>query len=159
MHYRTPPLADEVIDRLFSALVLKYGAPFLDRWRDLDLAVVKGDWARELAGFANNLEAIRWGLDHLPEKPPTVMDFKRCCQGARDTSPYAIEHNPNLRGPTQAEAAALASLGKPPANKDPLRWAREVLARHESGTRKATQTALRMAREALAAGSTLTENP
>lgn len=72
MHYRTPPLADEVIDRLFSALVLKYGAPFLDRWRDLDLAVVKGDWARELAGFANNLEALRWGLDHLPEKPPTA---------------------------------------------------------------------------------------
>lgn len=90
-------LPDDVIDRLFSALTVRYGAPFLDRWRDLDLAVVKGDWARELSGFGRNLEALRYALDHLPDKPPNVIEFRKIANnGPAPTVQEGkrIEHTP-----------------------------------------------------------------
>lgn len=104
-------LPDDVIDRLFSALMVRYGSPFLDRWRDLDLSVVKGDWARELSGFAPNLGALRYGLDHLPERPPTVMEFRKICNGAPPgyLQPR-IENQVAVRGPTPEERKALESI-------------------------------------------------
>lgn len=148
-----PPLADDAIDRLFSALTLRYGTPFLDRWRDLDLAVVKSDWAIQLACFGSNLHAIRFGLDHLPEKPPTVMDFKRLCD-AMPTTVAAVQYHGNVRSPTPAEREAMRELSarikagsifaKPGRD-----WARGLIARNESGTHAATPVALAMARDAL----------
>ncbi|MGJ7500092.1 hypothetical protein ACSFBF_07005 [Variovorax sp. ZT5P49] len=148
-----PPLPDDVIDRLFSALVLRYGTPFLDRWRDLNLSAVKTDWAIELMGFAGNLAAIRYGLDHLPEKPPTVMDFKRLCH-SMPAAVQAIRYDGNVRGPTAQEVDAMQALSadiragmlfaRPSRD-----WARSVIDRHANGSHPATLTALVMARDAL----------
>lgn len=112
MSFRSiPPLGDEVIDRLFSALVVRYGSAFTDRWRDLDLTVVKGDWARELAGFAHNLGAIKYALEHLPEKPPTVMEFRKVCNAAPSGSDaLQIRDDANLRGPTAEELARIRAI-------------------------------------------------
>lgn len=112
MSYRSnAPLPDDVIDRLFTALVVRYGAPFTDRWRDLDLNIVKGDWARELRRYANDLGAIAWALERLPEKPPTVIDFRKLCDAAPPKNSQAmISDDSKVRGPNAAELAKLAEL-------------------------------------------------
>ncbi|WP_422096872.1 hypothetical protein [Variovorax sp.] len=166
---RSPqPLADDVIDRLFSALTVRYGGSFLDRWRDLEIDVVKSDWAIELAGFANNLHALRFGLDHLPEKPPTVMDFKRLCH-AMPPAAQGIAYDGSVRGPTPDEREALRELsrrikGGAMFAKPGRQWADDLLRDHDSGWRgdhvfRATPTAVSMARDARRELSTTTEEP
>lgn len=149
MSFRSPtPLPDDVVDRLFTALTVRYGAPFLERWRDLDLAVVKGDWARELACFRSNLGALRYALDFLPEKPPTVIEFRKLCNAA--PSATALPNAAAVRGPTPAELEALrASLRAAPRDRH---WAHELLARHKRGQYH-SPAAVAMAQRAIAAGS------
>jgi len=139
MHRPLPVLPDDVIDRLFSALTVRYGEPFLHRWRELDLGIVKGDWARELAGFGTNLQALRYALDHLPEKPPTVIEFRKLCNDAPrpQVQPY-LPNDARTRGPTAEErehiAHLMAELSSPNrASKD---WAHQLLERHARGDRR-----------------------
>jgi len=163
MSFRYPtPLPDEAIDRLFSALVVRYGEPFTHRWRDLDLAVVKGDWARELGCFIDNLGAIRYALDHLPEKPPTVIEFKRLCHESPAPQPeraLVYNHGP-VRGPTSAEREKLRALSADIKRgtvfaKPDRQWAYDLIRCDAEGWRnneafRATPTSLAMAREAIA---------
>lgn len=112
MPFHSPtPLPDDVIDRLFSALVVRYGTPFLDRWRDLELPVVKADWARELAGFNGKGWAIRYALANLPDKPPTVIEFRKLCNAApmQQAQPL-LPNDAQVRGPNEFERARLAEL-------------------------------------------------
>lgn len=161
--HESPPLADNVIDRLFSSLIVRYGSPFVDRWRDIDLAVVKQDWARQLAGFGKNLDALKFGLDHLPEKPPTVLEFRKIANAAPGQyDPHALVYNVGqVRGPTPSERETLRRLavdiraGRLFA-KPGREWARDLLASHEAGERwgrpfQSTPAGLQMAREALGA--------
>jgi hypothetical protein len=155
------PLHDDVIDRLFSVLALRYGSPFLDRWRDLDIGVVKADWARELSGFSSNLGALRFALDHLPEKPPTVMDFRKLANAAPAADPGRELGfgRGEVRGPTPAEREALRALAADIRRgqffaKPSRQWAHDLLACHAAGWRNgkpwsSTPAALAMAREAI----------
>ena len=93
------------VDKIFEKLTLVYGQQFLARWRDVDLELVKSDWARELGGFEQKPEAIAFALQNLDaEKPPTVLVFRAMA----------------LRSP----AALLARLHEPAA--DPARMAAEL---------------------------------
>jgi hypothetical protein len=151
-------LPDDVIDRLFSALTMRYGVPFLDRWRDLDLAAVKGDWARELSGFASNLQAIRYGLDHLPEKPPTVIEFRRICNSAPRTEvPLALTHNGRVRGPSVEERELLTDLLARPFNRPSKDWAHRLLDRHARGDRR-PPACVAMAKAAVASPTATSED-
>lgn len=156
---RSPPqLSDDAIDRLFSALTLRYGTPFLDRWRDLDLTAVKLDWALDLACFAANLQAIRYGLDHLPEKPPTVMEFKRLCHAMPQTV-ETVSYRGSVRSPTADERDALRRLSadikaKSMFAKPGRQWAADLLRNDREGWHgnepfRGTLTSLSMARDAL----------
>jgi hypothetical protein len=52
-------------------------------WEGVEPAAVKADWAKELAGFQQSPDAIRYGLEHLPaSKPPTVLEFRDICRKA-----------------------------------------------------------------------------
>jgi hypothetical protein len=156
MSFRSPtPLPDEVVDRLFSALVVRYGTPFTDRWRDLDLDAVKGDWARELGPFNDNRNALRYALDHLPEKPPTVIDFRKLCNEA-PVAQAMLPSSAPVRGPTPQEREQLRALaadiraGKLFA-KPGRAWAADLIRCHEAGWRngkafRSTPAALEMAR-------------
>lgn len=171
MSFRSPaPLPDDVVDRLFSALVVRYGAPFTDRWRDLDLAVVKGDWARELTGFAGHLGAIRYALDNLPEKPPTVIEFRKLC----NVAPFVpaqpqIEGHVKVRGPTPDEREQLRALAADIKRGSlfarPSRaWAYELIRDDTAGWRngqvfRSTPTALEMARDAIATDPNRADGP
>lgn len=157
---RPEPLAQAMIDRLFSALMLRYGSPFLDRWRDLDISVVKEDWSRQLAG-ASPL-AIRFALDNLPEKPPTVIDFRKIMAQAPTAheSGEMLEYNTGpRRGPNAEERAKLKEFAQQVKDgtffANPGRmWAIQVLHDHKQGWRNgkrwsATPHALAMAKDVL----------
>lgn len=143
MSFRAPePLAADAIDWLFSALTVRYGGPFTDRWRDLDLEIVKGDWARQLATFNGNKAAIRFALDHLPEKPPTVIEFKKLCDAAPMPDTPALPYNPGpTRGPTEIERETLRALAADIRRgtffaKPSRQWAYDLIACHERGWRQ-----------------------
>lgn len=157
MTYHAPdPLPAAVIDRLFSALSLRYGNPFLDRWRDLDLTVVKDDWARQLAGASAT--SIKFALNKLPERPPTVIDFRKLVDAAPHMQAMEQSTAP-VRGPTPAEREVLrelaADIRRGTMFRKPGReWARDLLQCHQAGWRNgevwhSTPVALQMAREAL----------
>lgn len=143
-------LDDDVIDRLFSALLVRYGLPFLDRWRDLDLSVVKGDWARELSGFSGKLGALRFALDHLPEKPPTVIEFRKLCNAASAFDVPRIGNDAPVSAPNAAERELLRSLAgtfRNPARAN-REWAYRLIERHENGDPRPMEC-VAMARRAL----------
>lgn len=73
-------LPDSWVEKIFQKLSLVYGRDFLSRWEGQDLAEVQADWAHELAGFINSPHAIKHALENLPEKPPTVLQFRAVCR-------------------------------------------------------------------------------
>ena len=68
------------VEKIFQKLALVYGRDFLSRWEGQNLAEVQADWAHELAGFVNAPHAIKYALENLPEKPPTVLQFRAVCR-------------------------------------------------------------------------------
>jgi hypothetical protein len=124
------------VDKIFEKLTLVYGQQFLARWRDVDLELVKSDWARELGGFEQKPEAIAYALQNLDaEKPPTVLVFRAIALRspaavlARLPEPAA---NPERMA---AELAKFASIRQAGASSgyDHKAWARRLKAGHEAG--------------------------
>lgn len=118
------------IDRIFEKCSLIYGRAFLDRWKDLDIEAVKSDWAHELDGMERWPGSIKFALENLPEKPPTVLEFRSICRRA-PAAPL-----PQIEAPRADPArvkAALAGLGPAPEKIDGRDWARRILARVEAG--------------------------
>lgn len=141
------------LDRIFEKLTVTYGSAFTDRWRDVDLAKVKTDWLEVLDGMEqHNGQMIGYGLANLPEKPPTVIEFRNICRRA------PIPDVPRLEGPkadpkrVKAEIEKLLAMVKtnPVVNVDKKDWARRLRDRQrEGGTLSIIQA--RFAREALGA--------
>jgi hypothetical protein len=75
-------LSTRVIDRLFDHLAATYGQQWMALWGAVPINDVKSLWAHELQGFAHRLEAIAYALDHLPERPPNLVQFKALCRQA-----------------------------------------------------------------------------
>lgn len=141
------------LDRIFEKLTVTYGSAFMDRWRDVDIAKVKTDWLDVLEGMEqHNGLMIGYALANLPEKPPTVIEFRNICRRA------PIPEAPRLEGPkadpkrVKAEIERLLAMVKtnPVANVDKKDWARRLRDRHRAGE-KLKFIQLRFAREALGA--------
>ena len=49
------------VDALFARLALRYGAAFLRQWPDVDVVVLKPDWAEVLDGVSGH--AIAYALE------------------------------------------------------------------------------------------------
>lgn len=140
------------VDYIFSKLTLTYGRDFLSRWEGLTAEDVKSDWARELDGFDRHPHLIEHALKHLPERPPTVIEFRRIAKGGPDIQPEQRRLG-NDATPASREFIAAELKRLQPAlrtmPRDPRQWARDLVARHESGQRTSTLSALAMARDAL----------
>lgn len=81
------------VERLFFRLQVRYGNRWTRMWEGIDPAAIKADWEEELGPlFSRAPEAIAYGLEHLPENPPTSDQFKAICQRAPD-------HTPRLESP------------------------------------------------------------
>lgn len=144
-------LPDAWVEQIFSKLTLVYGHAFLSRWDGLDINAVKADWGKELAGFQQSPRSINYALANLPERAPTVLEFRAL---ARRAPPEVL---PRLDAPSadpkrmEEELAKLRAAANLPRGEDDRRgWARAIVARHRAGD-KATPTVLRIAEECLAA--------
>lgn len=124
------------VEMIFTKLTLTYGRDFLSRWEGVDLAEVKADWARELGGFLLHPDAISYALGHLPNKPPTALEFRDI---ARLSPAKAL---PRLEAPRADERVVAEQLAKQLKLKEALaphadgkQWARALIARYHLGER------------------------
>lgn len=134
-------------DRIFEKLTITYGRDFLSRWEGMDLNAVKSDWASELSGLFRHPSSIAWALDHLPEKPPTVVQFRRIANEMPAQNAPRLEYDAAGQERIAVELAKLAPIVTPKAV-DSRDWARRIVAKAESGG-DVTRVVLAMARDAL----------
>jgi hypothetical protein len=154
-------LPERWVDRIFERLTLVYGRDFMARYEGLGetaeegAAMVRADWARELDGFEHHPHLLKFALEHLPDRAPTVVEF---CRLAKSGPDIQTEQPRRLEAPASAATrqrfieALQPALKRPP--RDPRQWARDLLRDHEAGWRgthafRATPTSLAMARDAL----------
>jgi hypothetical protein len=137
----------EWVDRIFTKLSLAYGREFIGRWEGLSIGDVKTDWAHELAGFENWPEAIAFAFDHLPEKPPTVQQFRGICMKAPARQNLALPAPQANHDRMKAEIAKLKeSMSAKPVSRGTNRdWAHRIINRHNAGEKISSAT-LNMAR-------------
>lgn len=128
----------QAIDRLFERLAASYGAQWTRQWADVPIVEAKTAWAHELGMFRENLNAIAWALENLPERCPNLIEFKNLCrQAPRPETPMLDA--PKADGEVvDAELAKIAAQAmEPPKNElglvDHRRWAKKLKERHEKG--------------------------
>jgi len=143
-------LPTEWIDKIFEKLTLTYGRDFLSRWEGLDENTVKSDWAHELASLHKTPACIAHALSRLPERPPTVIEFRRIARSLPDApaAPVVYDKAGMLR--IQSELAKLAPKLQVKTEFDGKQWARDIVARDLQGVRSKSSLPLKMARDALA---------
>jgi len=136
-------------DKIFAKLSLAYGRDFIGRWEGIDLGDVKTDWSHELSGFDAHPEAIAYALANLPQKPPTVIEFRAIARRA------PLPEAPRLEAPKADPAKVAAEIAKQTDLKsafapkhNPKEWAQSIVNRAAAGDRIRPIT-LRFAREAL----------
>jgi hypothetical protein len=139
----------EVIDAIFAKLAVRYGAVWMRQWDGLDMNLVKSDWGSELAGFAGNLEPLRYALRHLPERCPNVGQFRTLANSC------PLPEFKALPAPKADERVVAEQIAKQTGLKqafapvgDPKDWARRTVLRHEAGDKIRPYT-LQSARNAL----------
>lgn len=133
----TPSLS-ETIDAIFAACCLRYGtAYFLARWEGQKMAAIKADWSRVLEGLEKNQRAVRYALDHLPEKPPMAHEFRRIANampaGRHPCLTYEVPRNDQAIADAKAKVAALRAQARPAP--DGQATARALLERVRQGQR------------------------
>jgi len=127
-----PDLPTKWVERIFQKLSLVYGREFLSRWEGQELPSVMADWARELAGFADQPDAIAYGLQHLPpEKPPTVLQFRALCNLRPDKALPALPA-PESKPSAEVMSRVDSILRAPGVNSDKA-WAWKLRERENNG--------------------------
>jgi hypothetical protein len=85
------------VERLFFRLQVRYGARWSRMWEDIDPLAIKADWEECLGNlYLRHPEALVYGLEHLPENPPTSDQFRAICLRAPDNTPRLPP--PNSKG-------------------------------------------------------------
>ena len=123
------------IDRIFTKLIAIYGRDFLSRWEGIDIGDVKEDWRHELNGFERFPKSIAYALDNLPDKPPTVLEFRALCRRAPDDAAPRLEAPPASKEIRERELAKIREILARPKDNDPRAWAKRIVERHKAGER------------------------
>ena len=128
-------LPTKAVERLFEKLQLTYGTEFTNKWGELNSMDLMTNWAFELAQFADNLNAIGWALQNLPDRCPNLIEFKNLCKQAPRPITVALDAP---KAPVEVIdreiSTMLAGLIKKPTDAgDHKRWARRLKERHEKG--------------------------
>lgn len=129
----TLPIA--AVERLFDRLSMTYGTEFKNKWSGFPLSEVKTAWGYELAQFADNLNAIGWALQNLPDRCPNLIEFKSLCKQA--PRPDNLQLNAP-KAPAEIVDNEISKivmrLAKPQTdNVDHKRWAKRLRDRHAKG--------------------------
>jgi hypothetical protein len=129
------PLDQRIIDRVFNRLIGIYGAQFKSKFSvvengiDVGVANAKETWAHELRHFSDKLEAIGYGLEHLPtDHAPNAIEFRDICKRAplKNEAVARVEYKP-----TEEEVAHHRALSRKVADAvkapvfDGLMWAKK----------------------------------
>lgn len=139
------------VDKIFAKLLLTYGRDFSARWEGQDIAAVKADWGHELSALFAHPNAVSYALQSLPEKPPSVVEFKRIARNAPASEVPRIDHD--TKADPERVAQALRRMRDPRlSDRHPKQWAHDLLAEHERGNRR-PMACVAMARQAV--GSTV----
>lgn len=139
----------KAIDRLFQRLEATYGAEWSRKWDGVPVQDVKTIWADELSGYAQNLSAVAWALENLPDRAPNVIEFRAICRRAPSPDVPRIEAPKADLQRVNAELAKLQEFRDSAAKEtDGREWARRILTRHAAGE-PINAIPLRFAREAL----------
>jgi hypothetical protein len=133
------------IDRIFTKLTLTYGQAFLRQYDGVEMADVKANWGHELGCFAQSPDSIRHGLEHLPERPPNIVQFRDLCR--IPVKPVLLT---NDLPPVAPEMAAMVKevFSKAEKRASDKGWAHALQAREKNGEalsmaqRQAWRTAL-----------------
>jgi hypothetical protein len=128
----------KAIDRLFERLGATYGSAWTRMWADVPVTDVKTAWAHELAAYSNNLNAIAWALENLPDRCPNLIEFKSLCKHAPRPSVEALGEPKAPVDVVDRELAKIAAEAfKAPTDDrghvDNRRWAKKLKARDEKG--------------------------
>jgi hypothetical protein len=140
-------LPPKVIDKLFFRLSNVYGSQWTNLWRDNDIDEVKELWRDELGYFANNLDAFAWALNHLPERVPNLVQFKKLCFDAPMVN-QALAIDYTKPAPIPAEIAQELKKITTPRTVDDKAWAHKILKDADGGIKRAPLS-VRFAKEAL----------
>lgn len=122
------------VDRIFAKLSVTYGRDFVSRWEGIEVADIKEDWRHELSGFERFPKSIAHALENLPDKPPTVLEFRTLCRRAPDDAIPRLEAPAANRELMQAELAKAREILARPKD-DPRAWARRIVDRKARGER------------------------
>jgi hypothetical protein len=137
------------VDRVFDKLTITYGRDFIGRYEGLDLNAVKSDWGHELATFFTHPSAIAYALSNLPDRVPSVVEFKKIARNAPAPEVPTVEHSAAGKERIASELAKLAPIIKVRhARADSLDWARRIVERSLHGV--VDPLPLKWAREVLA---------
>jgi hypothetical protein len=129
-------ISHKAIDRLFERLSASYGSAFTRMWADVPMTDVKTAWAHELAMFANNLNAIGWALENLPDRCPNLIEFKSLCKQAPRPATLALDEPKAPADVVDQELAKMAAEAfRAPRDDngtvDHKRWAKKLKLRHD----------------------------
>jgi hypothetical protein len=139
------------IDRLFERLSLTYGNAWQASLGTAPLNEIKTFWLHELSGFMQSKEsmmAISWALNHLPERPPNLVQFKNICYQAPVVEKLQLPAPPADPARVSKELSKLADMRITTKRVDPKEWARKILGDYAAGAKKSL-TVVEMARNAL----------
>lgn len=139
------------IDRLFERLSMTYGIAWDNSLGTAPLNEIKTFWMNQLSGFMQSKEsmmAISWALNHLPERPPNLVQFKNLCYQAPAIEKPQLDAPPADPVRVRKELEKLASLRMDKPKVDPKNWARKILGDYAGGAKK-SPAVVQMARDAL----------
>lgn len=140
------------VENAFERMARQYGSAF-DAVYAGDIDAVKREWALQLQQVPEVLDAIPWALLHLPDRVPSLPQFRRLCEGApRSRQQAMVSDSAPTRGPTPEERERLRQLaadirGGTMFARPGRDWAQRVIDRHVSGEHPSTPAALAMAAE------------
>jgi len=127
-------LPTQAIDRLFQRLSATYGAHWTRQWADVPMTDIKTVWAHELDMFADNLKAIGWALENLPDYCPNLMQFKTLCKQSPRPDYKHLESPKAPLDIVDSEVLKMVqALVEPKKDKDYKDWARSLKKRDEAG--------------------------
>jgi hypothetical protein len=138
------------IDRLFERLSMTYGISWDNSLGSAPLNEIKSHWMHELSGFLKSKEsmmAISWALDHLPERPPNLVQFKNLCYQAPAVEKPQLPSPPADPERVKQELAKLTPFRMGPGV-DPKAWAHKILKDYADGVKRPVAV-VQMARDAL----------
>lgn len=144
MSHHESSLPEPWIERIWSTMRAYYGAAFDRMWAcpaGVDpkdhVAQLKAVWGRELRHLQQNPMALRYALEHLPERVPNLGEFKALCLAAPARRPQPHETLPSKPADPARSAALLKRMQAALSSRggDSRAWARRLQERERRGER------------------------